>query len=60
MKNHSLQTMIEVKLTKDELNVLMFSLNNMGLVDEEDFVKQGVSVFGLYNKIYTAWEQLSD
>jgi hypothetical protein len=52
--------MIEVKLTKDELNVLMFSLNNMGLVDEEDFVKQGVSVFGLYNKIYTAWEQLSD
>jgi hypothetical protein len=52
--------MIEVKLTKDELNVLMFSLNNMGLVDEEDFVKQGVSVSGLYNKIYTAWEQLSD
>ena len=52
--------MIEVKLTKDELNVLMFSLNNLGYRDEEDFVQQGVSVSGLYNKIYTAWEQLSD
>lgn len=52
--------MIEVKLTKDELNVLMFSLNNLGYRDEEDFVQQGVSVSALYNKIYTAWEQLSD
>jgi hypothetical protein len=52
--------MIDVKLTQDELNVLMFSLNNMGLDDEEYFVKQGVSVSGLYNKIYTAWETLKN
>jgi len=52
--------MNEVKLTKNELNVLMFSLNNLGLIDEEDFIKQGVSVSGLYNKIYAAWEQPND
>lgn len=52
--------LIDIKLSKEELNVLMFSLNNIGLIDEEDFVKQGVSVAGLYNKIYSSWENLGD
>ena len=48
--------MIEVKFSREELNVLLFSLNNMSLRDEEDYENNGVSVCALYNKIYSAWE----
>jgi len=48
--------MIDVKLTKDELNVLLFALNNMSLHDEEDYETKGVSISALYNKVYSAWE----
>ena len=51
--------MYNVALTREELNVLMFALNNMSLIDEDDFEKNGVSIGTLYNKICTAWESLN-
>jgi len=48
--------MTEVKLSKEELNVLLFAINSMSLSEEEDYEKQGVSMSALYNKIYSAWE----
>ena len=49
---------VQIKFSKKELNVLMFSLNNMSLIDESQFELNGVSVGTLYNKIYTAWESI--
>jgi len=48
--------MTEVHLSKEELNVLLFAINNMSLHDEEVYDKKGISVSALYNKIYSAWE----
>ncbi len=48
--------MVEIKLSREELNVLLFSINNISLYDEEDFEKRGTSISALYNKIYSAWE----
>ena len=48
--------MIELKFSKEELNVLLFAINSMSLHEEEDYEKQGVSISSLYNKIYSAWE----
>lgn len=48
--------MIDVKLNRDELNVLLFALNSISLRDEEKFNQNGVSVSSLYNKIYSSWE----
>jgi len=48
--------MIDVKLTKDELNVLLFALNNMSHSDEAIYEREGLSMSALYNKVYSAWE----
>jgi hypothetical protein len=49
--------MNELKLTRNELNVLIYALNNMNYQEEYNFKKQGVSVSEVYDKIYTLWEQ---
>lgn len=48
--------MIDVKFTKEELNVLLFALNNMSHSDEAIYEQKGLSVSALYNKVYSAWE----
>jgi hypothetical protein len=50
--------MNELKLNRNELNVLIYALNSMNLQEELQFEKQGVSVLTIYNKIYTLWESL--
>jgi hypothetical protein len=47
-----------MKLNYDEVNVLIFALNNMSYLDEQKFEDQGVSVSELYNKIYGQSESL--
>jgi hypothetical protein len=49
--------MNELKLTRNELNVLIYALNSMNYQEEYNFKKQGVSVPEVYDKIYTLWEQ---
>jgi hypothetical protein len=48
--------MIDVKLSRDELNVLLFALNNMSHSDEAIYEQKGLSMSALYNKIYSFWE----
>ena len=50
--------MNDLKLNRNELNVLIYALNNMSLQEEIKFEKQGVSVSTTYNKIYSLWENL--
>ena len=50
--------MSKMKLNYDEVNVLIFALNNMSYLDEQKFEDQGVSVSELYNKIYGQSESL--
>jgi hypothetical protein len=50
--------MNELKLTRNELNVLIYALNSMNYQEELNFKKHGVSVPEVYDKIYTLWEQL--
>jgi hypothetical protein len=50
--------MNDLKLNRNELNVLIYALNNMNLQEEIKFEKQGVSVSTTYNKIYSLWENL--
>lgn len=50
--------MNKLKLTRNELNVLIYALNSMNYQEEHNFKKQGVSVPEVYDKIYTLWEQL--
>jgi hypothetical protein len=50
--------MNELKLTRNELNVLIYALNLINIQEELQFEKQGVSVPQTYNKIYTVWESL--
>lgn len=50
--------MNELKLTRNELNVLIYALNRMTFNEEIKFERQGVSVPQTYSKIYTVWEQL--
>jgi hypothetical protein len=50
--------MNDLKLNRNDLNVLIYALNNMSLQEEIKFEKQGVSVSTTYNKIYSLWENL--
>lgn len=50
--------MNELKLTRNELNILIYALNRMTFNEELQFERQGVSVPQTYSKIYTVWEQL--
>ncbi len=50
--------MKELKLNRNELNVLIYALNRMNLHEELQFEKQGISVPQTYSKIYTLWESL--
>lgn len=52
--------MYDLKVTKSELNVLLFALNNMSLVDEAQFEEDGVSIGTLYNKVYVGWKSFDD
>jgi hypothetical protein len=50
--------MSKMKLNYDEVNVLIFALNNMSYLEEKKFEGQGVSVSELYNKIYAVGQEL--
>ena len=43
---------VQLALTKEELGVLLLSLNSLDIRDEEDFMKQGISASNLYRKLY--------
>ena len=47
-----------MKLNYDEVNVLIFALNNMSYLEEKKIEGQGVSVSELYNKIYAVGQEL--
>ena len=51
---------VQLALTKEELGVLLLSLNSLDIRDEEDFMKQGISASKLYRKLYEAWEELDE
>ena len=51
---------VQMSMTKEELGVLLLSLNSLDIRDEEDFMKQGISATKLYRKIYEAWEELDE
>ena len=51
---------VQMGLTKEELGVLLLSLNSLDIRDEEDFMKQGISGSKLYRKLYEAWEELDE
>ena len=51
---------VQLALTKEELGVLLLSLNSLDIRDEEDFMKQGISASKLYRKLYEAWDELDE
>ena len=51
---------VQLALTKEELGVLLLSLNSLDIRDEEDFMKQGISASKLYRKLYECWEELDE
>ena len=51
---------VQMGLTKEELGVLLLSLNSLDIRDEEDFMKQGISASKLYRKLYECWEELDE
>ena len=51
---------VQMSMTKEELGVLLLSLNSLDIRDEEDFMKQGISASKLYRKLYEAWEELDE
>ena len=51
---------VQMGLTKEELGVLLLSLNSLDIRDEEDFMKQGISATKLYRKLYECWEELDE
>ena len=51
---------VQLALTKEELGVLLLSLNSLDIRDEEDFMKQGISASKLYRKLYEWWEELDE
>ena len=51
---------VQMGLTKEELGVLLLSLNSLDIRDEEDFMKQGISASKLYRKLYEAWDELDE
>ena len=51
---------VQLALTKEELGVLLLSLNSLDIRDEEDFMKQGISASNLYRKLYECWEELDE
>ena len=51
---------VQMGLTKEELGVLLLSLNSLDIRDEEDFMKQCISASKLYRKLYEAGEELDE
>ena len=51
---------VQMSMTKEELGVLLLSLNSLDIRDEEDFMKQGISASKLYRKLYECWEELDE
>lgn len=45
-----------IRLNVDEMNIIMYSLNNLSLSEENRLTKEHGSVSALYSKIYSAWE----
>lgn len=45
-----------MNLNKQELQVLLASLNNLTKYDEQVLSEEYTSVSSLYNKLYTEWE----
>jgi hypothetical protein len=50
-----------IRLNRKELSILIASLNNLSRHDESTLEEStGISISGLYNKLYTVWESLDD
>ena len=45
-----------MKLSENELNILMASLNSLDLTEELTLAQTYGSVSALYNKLYSEWE----
>jgi len=45
-----------MKLSDNELNILMASLNSLDLREEQKLERTYGSVSALYNKLYSEWE----
>jgi len=51
---------MNINLSREELDVLLFSLQSLSYDDEMKLTESLTSVSALYNKIYSVWENGND